>query len=125
MIKEMSFEDLLKRNELALVVLGCDEPFFEWESGINNLLIQNGVTSDFCPEIWSLTTTGGRNDLVFMLPENFDVQKFILWKQVFGKKESTVDNVVVEKDFVLSLEDYKVKYADHHDFILGVKQGTS
>lgn len=125
MIQKTKFEDLLREDDLAFVVLGCEEPFFEWESGINNLLIENGVTTDFCPKILSLTTTGGRNDLVFMTPENFDVQKFILWKKAFGLKDIQTEEGVIQKDFIVSLEDYKFKYADHHDFIVGTAEGTS
>ncbi len=85
----------------GLVLLGCGGDLNEWVEGVTKILVDEGIALTDTPfeEAISLTSTGGRTDLILMFGENVDVGKMAIWRLRFG------DNSW--------LSDYVVNYVDH------------
>lgn len=74
--------NLLGENTEALVFLGCGGPLTEWTKGISEQL--DGIVPTVL-EWYKIKTTGGRIDLVMLLPKkDVDIGKLAIWRIKFG-----------------------------------------
>lgn len=105
-IEQTTFQQLTAPE--GLVFLGCDGDLNEWVAGVSQTLYDDGITESAQPEkLWSkaytLTTTGGRVDLVLMFnKETFKLApKLAMWRLRFGDCSW--------------YSDYIVNYEKHHE----------
>ena len=107
-IEHVDFQQLQKavnEREEALVCLGCGGDLQEWVDGVRGALQNDDVMHlgvDW-PRVATLTTPGGRIDLVLFLPKpsDIDVGKLAMWRLRFGDCSW--------------LSDYVVNYKSHHE----------
>lgn len=100
-IKELSNND-----SEGIVLLGAGGNLTEWVNGITKMLndenIVIGNVSQLWENIFQLTTSGGRTDLVMIMNPNikFNIGKLAMWRLAFGNCSW--------------VSDYVVNYADQH-----------
>lgn len=101
------FSELASEGKEGLVLLGCGGSLEEWSNGVLDLLKQAGIAKDsfaFADNL-HVTTTGGRDDLLLIFPEDgigIDIGKLAIWRLTFGDCSW--------------LSDYVVNYRNQHGF---------
>lgn len=88
-INEIKFSDLEKQNIEGIVLLGCGGNLDEWVNGVTEVLCEEGIStskkpSDVWNQVFLLTTTNGRRDLVLSGLQNVDIGKLAIWRIGFG-----------------------------------------
>jgi len=107
-IEDIPFNTFKKntKGEEGIVALGCGGDANEWVEGITNLLneeeIAKGSADNLWKNIYKLTTTGGRTDIVFVSHnclKDFNVSKMAMWRLRMGD--------------ISWISDYVTNYAKH------------
>ena len=107
-IKTVSFSDIKKLSYdgiEGIVLLGAGGDLNEWINGISGILKDEKIAKENVDVIWkdcyTLTSTGGRTDLVLVPLENtLEWGKLAVWRLVFGDCSWISDYVVnYRKDF--------------------------
>lgn len=87
MIVKSTFDRVssLKFTE-GLVLLGCGGSLKEWVNGVTKALREDGILAPKAAfkKAYHITTTGGRIDLVLVLPKSIDIGKLAVWRIGFG-----------------------------------------
>ena len=109
-VKKMNFKEFKEIEKEGLVFAGTGGDLNHWVDGISKELKEDGMTTSDIPEeifeeIIALVTTGGRNDLIFILKEDqVDYGKLAMWKIKW----------CVERGHCTWISDYKINYANQH-----------
>jgi len=104
-VKEWTFDkarEAVRSNREALVFLGTSD-YQSWVIGVNAALHEAEILDlgEFLDEVYHLQSTGGRNDLAFMIDtKRIEIGKLAMWRLQFGS--------------VSWLSDFVVNYADHY-----------
>ena len=104
-ISEVTFDKLPKAKE-GIVLMGAGGDLNEWVKGVIGMWrddeIGTGEVRDMISDALVLKTSGGRTDLLLVIPDSSTLQigKLAMWRLGFGDASW--------------LSDYKVNYADQH-----------
>jgi hypothetical protein len=111
--ESLRFNDLQNYAEEGIVLLGAGGDINEWVEGVTGILFEEGIAaSDVPSEVWNkwgtLTTSGGRTDLVLIWNEGtLDLGKLAMWRLRFGDASW--------------LSDYLVNYKQQHTAFISVE----
>ena len=86
----------------GLVFLGCGGDLKKWRSGITETLREAGILplKVRFRKVYKIVSTGGRIDLVFVIPKGVDMGKLPIWRIQWGDCSWW--------------SDYRRNYASHH-----------
>lgn len=84
-MKEISFNQLSDYHNDGLVLLGCGGDLNEWDCGVREEIKEFASVTDL-GEAVSLTTSGGRIDILIPFTPNNEIKVFGLakWRLTFG-----------------------------------------
>jgi len=113
-VKDITFDDLLNLPD-GLVLLGTGGDLQQWIDGVVGVWNEEGLVEgppeEVISNVYKLTTTGGRIDLVLIFKKGFDINKLAMWRLGFGDASW--------------VSDYKDNYRGQHNAEKRTKQARN